>query len=255
MLNSVANEAPWIATVGASTLDQRFPSIVCLSNGKFLYGESMYPGNNSSSAEEELELTVALVGESGSGKSTVISLIERFYDPDGGHIYLDGVELQTLNLNWLRQQIGLVGQELVLFNETIRDNIAYGKNGEATEEEIIAATRFSNVHDFISALPQGYNTNVSERGVQLSGVQKQRIAIARAIIKDPRILLFDEATSALDTESERIVQDALDRVMENRTTVVVAHRLGTIKHYAIDGRMQHTPTVTLDTISVASGLR
>ncbi|KAK1378508.1 ABC transporter B family member 9 [Heracleum sosnowskyi] len=173
--------------------------------------------------------TVALVGESGSGKSTVISLIERFYDPDGGHIYLDGVELQTLNLNWLRQQIGLVGQEPVLFNETIRDNIAYGKNGEATEEEIIAATRFSNAHDFISALPQGYNTNVGERGVQLSGGQKQRIAIARAIIKDPRILLLDEATSALDTESERIVQDALDRVMENRTTVVVAHRLGTIK--------------------------
>ncbi|KAK1382175.1 ABC transporter domain-containing protein [Heracleum sosnowskyi] len=210
MLNSVANEAPWIATVGASTLDRRFPAIVRLSNGKFMYGESMYPGNNSSSAEEELELTVALVGES-------------------GNIYLDGVELQTLNLNWLRQQIGLVGQEPVLFNETIRDNIAYGKNGEATEEEIIAATRFSNAHDFISALPQGYNTNVGERGVQLSGGQKQRIAIARAIIKDPRILLLDEATSALDTESERIVQDALDRVMENRTTVMVAHRLGTIK--------------------------
>ncbi|KAL8103554.1 hypothetical protein AgCh_027943 [Apium graveolens] len=173
--------------------------------------------------------TVALVGESGSGKSTVISLIERFYDPDGGHIYLDGVELQKLKLNWLRQQIGLVGQEPVLFNETIRDNIAYGKNGEASEEEVIAATRFSNAHDFISALPQGYNTNVGERGVQLSGGQKQRIAIARAIIKDPKILLLDEATSALDTESERIVQDALDRVMENRTTVVVAHRLGTIK--------------------------
>ncbi|WOH11980.1 hypothetical protein DCAR_0831476 [Daucus carota subsp. sativus] len=173
--------------------------------------------------------TVALVGESGSGKSTVISLIERFYDPDGGHIYLDGVELKTLKLNWLRQQIGLVSQEPVLFNETIRENIAYGKNGEATEEEIIAATRSSNAHDFISALPQGYDTNVGERGVQLSGGQKQRIAIARAIIKDPKILLLDEATSALDTESERIVQDALDRVMVNRTTVVVAHRLGTIK--------------------------
>ncbi|WOH11979.1 hypothetical protein DCAR_0831475 [Daucus carota subsp. sativus] len=173
--------------------------------------------------------TVALVGESGSGKSTVISLIERFYDPDGGHIYLDGVELKSLKLNWLRQQIGLVSQEPVLFNETIRENIAYGKNGTATEEEIIAAARSSNAHDFISALPQGYDTNVGERGVQLSGGQKQRIAIARAIIKDPKILLLDEATSALDTESERIVQDALDRVIVNRTTVMVAHRLVTIK--------------------------
>ncbi|KAK1378506.1 ABC transporter B family member 9 [Heracleum sosnowskyi] len=173
--------------------------------------------------------TVALVGESGSGKSTIISLIERFYDPDGGHIYLDGVELQILNLNWLRRQIGLVSQEPVLFNDTIRNNIAYGKNGTASEEEIIAATRSSNAHNFISALPQGYDTNVGERGVQLSGGQKQRIAIARAIIKDPRILLLDEATSALDTESERIVQDALNRVMVDRTAVVVAHRLVTIK--------------------------
>ncbi|KAL1805724.1 hypothetical protein ACET3Z_028792 [Daucus carota] len=177
----------------------------------------------------EPDKTVALVGESGSGKSTVISLIERFYDPDGGHINLDGVELKTLKLNWLRQQIGLVSQEPVLFNETIRENIAYGKNGTATEEEIIAAARSSNAHDFISALPQGYDTKVGERGVQLSGGQKQRIAIARAIIKDPKILLLDEATSALDTESERIVQDALDRVMVNRTTVMAAHRLVTIK--------------------------
>ncbi|WOH12148.1 hypothetical protein DCAR_0831647 [Daucus carota subsp. sativus] len=143
----------------------------------------------------ELRNTVALVGESGSGKSTVISLIERFYDPDSGHIYLDGVELQKLKQNWLRQQIGLVSQEPVLFNVTIRENIAYGKNGEATEEEIIAATRSSNTHDFISASPQGYDTNVGERGVQLYGGQKQRIAIARAIIKDPRILFLDEATS------------------------------------------------------------
>ena len=121
--------------------------------------------------------TVALVGESGSGKSTVISLIERFYDPDGGHIYLDGVELQKLKQNWLRQQIDLVSQEPVLFNVTIRENIAYGKNGEATEEEIIAATRSSNTHEFISASPQGYDTNVGERGVQLYGGQKQRIAM------------------------------------------------------------------------------
>lgn len=173
--------------------------------------------------------TVALVGESGSGKSTVISLIERFYDPDSGNIYLDGVELQKLKISWLRQQMGLVSQEPVLFNESIRDNIAYGKQGNATEDEIIAATKASNAHSFISSLPNGYDTSVGERGVQLSGGQKQRIAIARAILKDPRILLLDEATSALDAESERIVQDALDKVMVNRTTVVVAHRLSTIK--------------------------
>ncbi|CAK9179611.1 unnamed protein product [Ilex paraguariensis] len=173
--------------------------------------------------------TVALVGESGSGKSTVVSLIERFYDPDSGRIHLDGVEIQKFQLSWLRQQMGLVSQEPVLFNETIRTNIAYSKQGEATEEEIIAAAKASNAHNFISALPQGYDTSVGERGVQLSGGQKQRIAIARAIMKDPKILLLDEATSALDAESERIVQEALDRVMVNRTTVVVAHRLATIK--------------------------
>lgn len=173
--------------------------------------------------------TVALVGESGSGKSTVISLIERFYDPDSGHVYLDSVEIRKFKLNWLRQQMGLVSQEPILFNETIRTNIAYGKHGAITEEEIIEATKASNAHNFISTLPQGYDTKVGERGIQMSGGQKQRIAIARAILKNPKILLLDEATSALDAESERIVQEALDRVMVNRTTVVVAHRLATIK--------------------------
>lgn len=173
--------------------------------------------------------TVALVGESGSGKSTVISLIERFYDPDSGSVLLDGVDIRKLKLSWLRQQMGLVSQEPVLFNENIRANIAYGSGGNATEEEIIAATKAANAHKFISSLPQGFDTSVGERGIQLSGGQKQRIAIARAILKDPKILLLDEATSALDAESERVVQDALDRVMVNRTTVVVAHRLSTIK--------------------------
>ncbi|XP_058095200.1 ABC transporter B family member 9-like isoform X2 [Magnolia sinica] len=173
--------------------------------------------------------TVALVGESGSGKSTVISLLERFYDPDYGRIFLDGVEIQKFKLNWLRQQMGLVSQEPILFNDTIGANIAYGKDGVVSEDEIISACKVSNVHNFISGLPNGYNTNVGEKGVQLSGGQKQRIAIARAILKDPKILLLDEATSALDAESERVVQDALDRVMVNRTTVVVAHRLTTIK--------------------------
>ncbi|KAL5538774.1 hypothetical protein UlMin_043914 [Ulmus minor] len=173
--------------------------------------------------------TVALVGESGSGKSTVISLLQRFYEPESGQIMLDGNEIQKLQLKWFRQQMGLVSQEPVLFNETIRANIAYGKEGNATEAEIISAAELANAHKFISSLQQGYDTTVGERGIQLSGGQKQRVAIARAIVKAPKILLLDEATSALDAESERVVQDALDRVMVERTTVVVAHRLSTIK--------------------------
>ncbi|GMY17164.1 ABC transporter B family member 11-like, partial [Fagus crenata] len=174
--------------------------------------------------------TVALVGESGCGKSTVIALLQRFYDPDSGRITLDGIEIQEFQVKWLRQQMGLVSQEPILFNETIRANIAYGKGGNATEAEIIAAAELANAHRFISGLQQGYDTMVGERGVQLSGGQKQRVAIARAMIKSPKILLLDEATSALDAESERVVQDALDRVMVNRTTIVVAHRLSTIKN-------------------------
>ncbi|KAL9325737.1 hypothetical protein ACSQ67_006382 [Phaseolus vulgaris] len=173
--------------------------------------------------------TVALVGESGSGKSTVISLLQRFYDPDSGHITLDGKEIQRMQVKWLRQQMGLVSQEPVLFNDTIRANIAYGKGGDATETEIIAAAELANAHNFTSSLQEGYETIVGERGIQLSGGQKQRVAIARAIVKNPKILLLDEATSALDAESEKVVQDALDRVMVNRTTIVVAHRLSTIK--------------------------
>ncbi|KAJ4721874.1 ABC transporter B family protein [Melia azedarach] len=173
--------------------------------------------------------TVALVGESGSGKSTVISLLQRFYDPDSGHITLDGIEIQKLKIKWLRQQMGLVSQEPVLFNDTIRANIAYGKEGNATEAEILGAAELANAHQFISSLKQGYNTVVGERGIQISGGQKQRVAIARAIVKAPKILLLDEATSALDAESERVVQDALDQVMVGRSTVVVAHRLSTIR--------------------------
>ncbi|KAK6785819.1 hypothetical protein RDI58_014344 [Solanum bulbocastanum] len=173
--------------------------------------------------------TVALVGESGCGKSTVISLLQRFYDPDSGQVSLDGIEIQKFQVKWLRQQMGLVSQEPVLFNDTIRANIAYGKEGNATEAEVLAAAELANAHKFISGLQQGYDTTVGERGTQLSGGQKQRVAIARAILKNPKILLLDEATSALDAESERIVQDALDRVMVHRTTVVVAHRLSTIK--------------------------
>lgn len=173
--------------------------------------------------------TVALVGESGSGKSTVISLLQRFYNPDSGQITLDGTDIRLLQLKWLRRQMGLVSQEPALFNDTIRANIAYGKEGNATEAEIVTAAETANAHNFISSLQNGYDTTVGERGVQLSGGQKQRVAIARAMVKAPKILLLDEATSALDAESERVVQDALDRVAVDRTTVVVAHRLSTIK--------------------------
>ncbi|KAK4393093.1 ABC transporter B family member 19 [Sesamum angolense] len=174
--------------------------------------------------------TVAVVGGSGSGKSTVVSLIERFYDPNQGEILLDNVDIKTLQLRWLRNQIGLVNQEPALFATTILENILYGKP-DATMAEVETAASAANAHSFITLLPNGYNTQVGwERGVQLSGGQKQRIAIARAMLKNPKILLLDEATSALDASSESIVQEALDRLMVGRTTVVVAHRLSTIRN-------------------------
>ncbi|KAK4417676.1 ABC transporter B family member 19 [Sesamum alatum] len=173
--------------------------------------------------------TVAVVGGSGSGKSTVVSLIERFYDPNQGEILLDNVDIKTLQLRWLRNQIGLVNQEPALFATTILENILYGKP-DASMAEVEAAASAANAHSFITLLPNGYNTQVGERGVQLSGGQKQRIAIARAMLKNPKILLLDEATSALDASSESIVQEALDRLMVGRTTVVVAHRLSTIRN-------------------------
>lgn len=172
--------------------------------------------------------SVALVGASGSGKSSVISLIERFYDPLAGKVMIDGKDIRRLNLKSLRLKIGLVQQEPALFAASIFDNIAYGKDG-ATEAEVIEAARAANVHGFVSGLPDGYKTPVGERGVQLSGGQKQRIAIARAVLKDPAVLLLDEATSALDAESECVLQEALERLMRRRTTVVVAHRLSTIR--------------------------
>ncbi|CAI5507823.1 unnamed protein product [Closterium sp. Naga37s-1] len=172
--------------------------------------------------------TMALVGESGSGKSTVVALVERFYDPQSGAVLLDGRSIAALNLRWLRQNMGLVSQEPALFGTSIRQNIAYGKEG-ATDEEIREAARLANIHHFIESLPNGYETQVGERGTQLSGGQKQRVAIARAILRNPRVLLLDEATSALDAESEQAVQAALDALMGARTTLVVAHRLSTVR--------------------------
>lgn len=172
--------------------------------------------------------TMALVGSSGSGKSTVVSLIERFYDPIAGEVLLDGHDIKTMKLRWVRQQIGLVSQEPALFATTIRENLLLGRE-DATQVEIEEAARVANAHSFIIKLPDGYDSQVGERGLQLSGGQKQRIAIARAMLKNPAILLLDEATSALDSESEKLVQEALDRFMIGRTTLVIAHRLSTVR--------------------------
>lgn len=171
---------------------------------------------------------VALVGPSGSGKSTVAALLSRFYDPGAGAIRLDGRDLRELDPSWLREQVGVVSQEPMLFACSIADNIRYGRP-YATDEEVREAARAANAHDFIESFTEGYDTLVGERGVRLSGGQKQRVAIARALLKDPRVLILDEATSALDAESEHLVQEALDRLMVGRTTLVIAHRLSTVK--------------------------
>ena len=171
---------------------------------------------------------VALVGPSGAGKSTLFNLIPRFYDPTAGRVLIDGFDVRTVTQQSLRAQIGLVPQETILFGGTIRENIAYGRL-DASEAEIIAAAQAANAHDFILETPRGYETVVGERGVKLSGGQRQRLAIARAILKDPRILLLDEATSSLDSESEELVQEALNRLMQGRTSVIIAHRLSTVK--------------------------
>jgi ABC-type multidrug transport system fused ATPase/permease subunit len=171
---------------------------------------------------------IALVGKSGSGKSTITNLIMRFYPVSEGHIMVDGNDIQSYHLTGYRHNIGVVPQEVILFGGTIEENIAYGKPG-ASLDEIKDAARKANALDFIESFPEGFKTLVGERGVKLSGGQRQRIAIARAILKDPAILILDEATSSLDAHSEVLVQQALEKLMEGRTTIVIAHRLSTIK--------------------------
>jgi ABC-type multidrug transport system fused ATPase/permease subunit len=172
---------------------------------------------------------IALVGPSGAGKSTILSLLYRFYDADMGRVLFEGVDVRDLELKSLRRALAMVAQEPVLFSGTLRDNIAYGRD-DATPDEIEQAARDAHAHDFITGFPDGYNTIIGERGTKLSGGQKQRIALARALLANPRVLILDEATSNLDAESEAAVQAALARIMKNRTTIIVAHRLSTVRN-------------------------
>jgi subfamily B ATP-binding cassette protein MsbA len=173
--------------------------------------------------------TIALVGPSGGGKSTLADLIPRFYDPQQGEVCIDGKPLTDYQLESIRKEMGIVTQESILFNDTIFNNIAFGLEN-VSEEDVIRAAKVANAHEFIVRTENGYQTKIGERGSKLSGGQRQRLSIARAVLKNPPILILDEATSALDSESEKLVQDALTKLMENRTSIVIAHRLSTIQH-------------------------
>lgn len=208
---------------------KRFEGEVAFENISFSYpSRKDFPVLKNISFKAKKGETIAIVGPSGAGKSTVTNLILRFYDPDSGRILIDGKNAQEYSLTELRSQMAIVPQDVLLFGGTIKDNIAYGKRN-ATMEEVIAAAQKANALSFIESFPDKFETKVGERGIQLSGGQRQRIAIARAVLKDPSILLLDEATSSLDSESERQVQEALDKLMEGRTSVVIAHRLSTIR--------------------------
>lgn len=202
---------------------------VCYEDVSFHYSDDDTPILSHVSFEIPAGKSIALVGPSGSGKTTICSLLPRFYDVTGGRITIDGQDVRTLTLKSLRSQIGMVQQDVYLFCGTIRENIAYGKPG-ASMEEIIAAAKRANIHDFIEELPDGYDTYVGERGARLSGGQKQRISIARVFLKNPPILILDEATSALDNESERWIQQSLEELSRDRTTITIAHRLSTIRN-------------------------
>ncbi|MFH0886877.1 MAG: ABC transporter ATP-binding protein [bacterium] len=194
----------------------------------FLYQDSDKHALKNISVDIKAGEVVALVGSSGAGKSTFVNMVPRFYDPASGQILIDGIDIRTVTLHSLRSQMGIVPQETMLFTGSIRDNVCYGKT-DASADAIINAAKMANAHDFITKLTHGYDTLVGERGMNLSGGERQRIAIARAILRDPRILILDEATSSLDTESERLVQDAMDKLISGRTTFVIAHRLSTVQ--------------------------
>jgi subfamily B ATP-binding cassette protein MsbA len=211
-------------TRGMATFDRH----LSFEDVSFSYGDA--PVLSSIDLSASKGEVVALVGPSGSGKSTLVDLIPRFYEPTSGRILLDGIDIRDIKLPVLRSLTGIVSQETVLFHDTVRSNIAYGATGRYTQEQIEAAAKAANAHSFIMELPRGYDTLLGERGTRLSGGQRQRLGIARALLTDPPILILDEATSALDTESERLVQEAVDRLLQGRTVFVIAHRLSTITH-------------------------
>ncbi len=204
-----------------------FENGISLENVSFKYEDDLVLKNFSLNVPKGN--TVALVGQSGSGKSTIANLVTRFYDVDEGTISIDGINIKDITKKSLRDLMGLVTQDSILFNATVRSNISMGKEG-ASDKEIIEAAKIANAHEFIMGLPKGYDTNIGDSGNKLSGGQKQRLSIARAVLKNPPIMILDEATSALDTESERLVQDALEKMMRNRTSIVIAHRLSTIQN-------------------------
>ena len=214
--------------------DPANPKTVSTREGCIRYDHVRFKYNtewviNDVSLEIPFGKTVALVGQSGSGKSTLADLLPRFYDVNEGQISIDGVDIRDIRVKDLRALMGNVNQEAILFNDSFYNNITFGVEN-ATMEQVIEAAKIANAHDFIMATEDGYDSNIGDRGCKLSGGQRQRISIARAILKNPPLLILDEATSALDTESERLVQEALDRLMKNRTTLVIAHRLSTIKN-------------------------
>lgn len=206
---------------------ETFNNEVSINNISFKYEDEYVLKNFNLTVEKGK--TVALVGQSGSGKSTIANLVTRFYDVNEGNISIDGNNIKNLSKKSLRGLLGLVTQDSILFNDTVKNNIGLGKEN-ATDEEIISAAKIANAHDFIMDLPKGYDTNIGDSGNKLSGGQKQRLSISRAVLKNPPIMILDEATSALDTESERLVQDALEKMMKNRTSIVIAHRLSTIQN-------------------------
>jgi subfamily B ATP-binding cassette protein MsbA len=208
-----------------------FKDSICLENVVFRYSTSERNIIDDVSLEVKVGETVALVGSSGSGKTTIANLIPRFYNINSGKILIDGINLTDIEINSLRDNIALVSQDVVLFNDTVYNNIAYGlKSGATTYEKVVEAAKLANALEFIEQLPNGFQTQIGENGTRLSGGQKQRLAIARAILKNSPLLILDEATSALDNQSEKLVQEALDRLMKQRTTIVIAHRLSTVLH-------------------------
>jgi ATP-binding cassette, subfamily B, bacterial MsbA len=219
--------APAFANKEDAKVATSFSNSIVFENVDFGYGDKQVLNNVS--LQFKKGNTIALVGPSGGGKSTLMDLIPRFHDPKNGTIKFDGIPYEELNIESIRSQMGIVNQESFLFNDTIFNNISFGKP-DATEEEVINAAKIANAHEFIINTENGYQTNVGDRGNRLSGGQRQRVCIARAVLANPPIMLLDEATSALDTESEKLVQEALNNLMQNRTSIVIAHRLSTIKH-------------------------